>query len=159
MSRRCAICSHPQRLEIEREIIRGATRASVSRKYGMSTTAVYRHETKHIPQLLVKARDVATIASADILIAELKGLKDTAEEIMVQCKEDKNYRASLYAIQQLKGLIELTAKLCGELKTTHTSIVVNAEWITLKTVIFGVLEDFPDAKHALIEALRQSGAE
>ena len=159
MSRRCAICSHPQRMEIEREIIRGASRAEISRTYKMSTTAVYRHETNHKPQLLVKARDVATIASADVLIAELKGLKDTAEEIMLQCKEDKNYRAALYAIQQLKGLIELCAKLAGELKSTHVSITVNAEWISLKTVIFGVLEDFPDAKHALIEALRQSGAE
>lgn len=159
MSRRCAICSHPQRLEIERRIIQGASRAEISRTYGMSATAVNRHELNHIPQLLIKARDVATVASADVLIAELKGLKDTAEEIMLQCKEDKNYRAALYAIQQLKGLIELCAKLAGELKSTHTSIVINAEWISLKTMLFGVLEDYPEAKHAIVTALRERGAE
>ena len=156
MSRRCAICTHEQRVAIEEDIIRGRSRPQIGQQYGMSSTAVYRHENTHMVKTLAASKKALEVATGDVLVGKLTQLQERTEIILDKCERDKNYRAALYAIQQLKGLIELCAKLAGELKTgSRVSITVNSEWISLKTLIFETLREYPDAELALKEKLRE----
>ncbi len=55
MGRPCTICRHAKREEIEKLILDStAGYRNVARRYGISTTALFRHRREHLPGLLAK---------------------------------------------------------------------------------------------------------
>ncbi len=56
MPRRCSICDHPQRQEIDRELVSGSfSFRTVSDRNGVSKTALLRHKASHLPGSLTRA--------------------------------------------------------------------------------------------------------
>jgi hypothetical protein len=56
MPRRCTVCDHPQRHNIDEALVTGAPYRSVAKQFSLSESAVYRHKTEHVPAHLLKAR-------------------------------------------------------------------------------------------------------
>ena len=81
----------------------------------MSADSVFRHQRDHLPKLLVQAEGAKDIAQADDLLAQLKGLNEKARELAAKAEGAGDYRTALMAIRELTRLLELTAKLTGEL--------------------------------------------
>ena len=55
------------------------------------------------------------------------------------------------------NIVELLARLQGDLNEQSVNVVFNAKWVELRTVILLALEDFPEAKVKLSEVLTNVG--
>jgi hypothetical protein len=70
--KRCAICSHDRRCEIERDILQGVLYSSISLKYGIKEQCITDHKAaNHIKQDIIKRRgdDMAALLEECLAIS------------------------------------------------------------------------------------------
>ena len=60
------------------------------------------------------------------------------------------------AIGQARGVLELLARLAGELSDTTVDVVVSTEWVELRTLVVKTLEPWPEARRALAAVLAEA---
>ena len=54
-TKRCSICIHPRREEIDQALVSGATERTIVDQFDVSKSAVHRHKTAHLPISLTRA--------------------------------------------------------------------------------------------------------
>jgi len=154
LPRKCTICEHPQVDEINKLLLEGVSLRDIARQYSVSRAALHRHK-DHIPADLAKAREAKEVAQADNLLDQLKDLQRRTLAILQAAEQDNDHGMALKAIKEARGNLELLAKLLGELQERQViNILVAPEWVSLRAVILTALEPYPEAKHALAEALK-----
>ena len=154
MPRRCTVCDHPQRHGIDETLVTGAPYRSVAKRFGLSESAVYRHETEHLPSHLLKAREIEETARADDLLKQVRDLQTHALDILDRAEKVGELRTALAAIAQARGNLELLGKLAGELdERPVVNLNVSPEWLELRAVTVGALEPHPAAHGAVLRAL------
>ena len=114
MPRTCTVCVHPQLDEINRLIIGREPLRNIAKRVSLSTAALFRHA-KHIPAALARASEAATVARADGLLDQLRELTAEAQRIKQKAEKEGDYRAALAAVRELCRIVELIARLRGEL--------------------------------------------
>jgi transposase-like protein len=75
MPRQCTACDHPGRHSIDEALVSGAPYRSVAKRFGLSESAVHRHKIEHLPDHLLKAREVEEVARADDLLEQVRDLQ------------------------------------------------------------------------------------
>lgn len=151
----CKTCSHKKRLDIDRACVRGATNREIAENYGLSITGVDRHRKNCLTRQLLKANEIKEVAAADTLLGDIQTLKGRAESILDQAEGGKELDTALRAIREVRGCIELLAKVTGELQEGPTvNILVSAEWVSIQNNLLSALEPFPDARIAVAGALK-----
>src|SRR5215213_7081702 len=154
MPRRCTVCAHLQRQDIDELLVTGAPYRSVAKRFGLSESAVYRHKTEHLPAHLLKARKAEEVAQADDLLDQVRNLQAHVLDILERAEKAGDLRTALAAISQARGNLELLGKLAGELdERPVVNLNVSPEWLELRAVIVGALEPHPTAHRAIIRAL------
>ena len=154
MPRRCTICTHDKRNEIDQALVERQAFRAIARQYGVSKDALLRHHDDHLPAALVKAQAAAEAAQADALLAQVVDLRDKALDVLDTAQGSADLRVALGAIREARGCVELLAKLAGQLKDAPTvNILVSAEWQGLQAVILQALEPHVAARLAVAEAL------
>ena len=153
MSRKCFVCSHPKRHEIDKSLVKGKTLREITRSFGIDKSALYRHKQKHLPKQLLMVRESEELTRADNLWDQIEWLRAKALSISRKAEEREDYRAALAGIRELVRIVELTGKLRGDLSNQPVNIILSPQWIELRTKIVTTLEDFPDAKAKLAEVL------
>ncbi len=181
MPRVCLVCIHAERAAIDAAIVRGEPYRRVSALWGVSGDSAKRHKANHIPERLAEATQAEVVATADALVEDIQGLKhraiallDTAEtgvETVIRGRtEDRvekipDLRAAVSAIREIRGCIELFAKVEGRLKgdapavSITAALIASPEWIQTRWKILEALRPFPEARLAVVEALRPLAAE
>ena len=83
MPRKCSICLHPKRAEIERAMIDSEAYRSIALRFSASESAVYRHLKDHLPGVIAKgialASDGAAPPKSKRSAATAKGVKPPGE--------------------------------------------------------------------------------
>jgi hypothetical protein len=103
---------------------------------------------------LVKAQDAAEVAHADNLLEQVKSLQARALTILDKAEASGDLRTALSAIREARGNLELLAKLLGELQQEGTvNVIMSPEWLSIRSTIVTVLEPYPQARTAVLEAL------
>jgi len=115
MPRPCAICSSPHQQAIDQALVSGTPYRAVAKRFDASAPSMYRHQQAHLPVTLLKARDAHQIAHADNLLAQLQSLQQKALEILAMAEDKGDLRSALGALRELRGTVELTAKLTGQM--------------------------------------------
>jgi hypothetical protein len=155
MPNRCKACTHEKRLEIDRTCVRGKTNREIAEAYGLSVTGVDRHRKHCLTRQLLKASEIKEVAAADTLLGDIRSLKDRAVSILDQAESGKELDTALRAIREVRGCIELLAKVTGELQDGPTvNVLVSAEWVTIQNNVLNALEPYPDARIAVAGALK-----
>jgi hypothetical protein len=158
MPRRCTVCDHSERHSIDETLLTGAPYRSVAKRFGLSESAVYRHNTEHLPAHLLKAREVEEVARADDLLEQVRYLQAHALDILERAEKAGDLRTALAAISQARGNLELLGKLAGELdERPVVNLHVSPEWLELRGVIVGALEPYSEARGAILSALEGAG--
>lgn len=134
MPRKCLVCESQHLKKIDESLVDNVSNRIISNQFGISTAAVQRHKTNHLPKLLVKAKDAGEIVQATSLM-------DRVERIMVRCEtiaetatQAKDWLPAIAASRELRGCLELLGKLSGEIQTGTRIGIVNGGG---KTVVVG----------------------
>ena len=115
MSKPCTICSNHQHEATDQELVSGTPYRAVAKRFDASARSMYRHQQGHLPVTLLKAREAHQVAHADSLLAQLQSLQQKALEILAMAEEKGDLRSALGALRELRGTVELTAKLTGRM--------------------------------------------
>ena len=156
MPRKCTVCEHEKVEEINRLLLEGVSLRDLAGRYSVSKTALHRHKESHLPAELTKAREAREIAKADSLLDQVTELRDKALSILDKAEQAGDLRTALQGVREAKGCLELLARLQGELQEQATvNVLINPQWLSLRTVILQTLEPYPEARLRLAEALRE----
>ncbi len=148
MPRRCTVCDHPKRAEIDLACV-GSTVAfrNIGQQYELGFTSVFHHAKDHIPALLAEAREAEVVAEADTLLERVEGLGRKAEywhteavslveatKVTALDDDDEKPRGTFLdranairvgtqAVREIGRVLELLGKVTGELR--EREVVVN----------------------------------
>lgn len=155
MAQPCSICSHPRRDEIDRAIVRGEANRRIAPRYGVSEKSIRRHiKNGHVSEKIAKAEQAREIAQADNLLGEIVALQRRTVSIADQAEASGDLRVAVSALREVRANLELLARLAGELDDrASVNIVISAEWQALRVVIMQALEQHPEARMQVAEAL------
>lgn len=168
MGRYCTVCRRSDVSEIDRALLTGEPYRSIAALYGVSPTTLCRHK-NHIPEGLAMAQRATEVARADDLLAQVEALRQRTMQILDRAEQadhractaqdaDRARRTALKAIKEARGNLELLARLMGELQSgTQVNVLVSAEWVDLRTVILQAVEQYPEARRAIAEAISHVG--
>jgi len=111
-----------------------------------------------LPEILAKSKDlreeVQSIQGTDTL-TEVRALKTRAMEILDQAQEAGDLKTALIGIREARGCLETCLKAEGQIDDRpQINITLNADWIELRTLIINALDPYPEAKEAMVLAIR-----
>jgi len=156
MPRKCTICEHEKVEEINRLLLKGVSLRNIAKQYSVSAASLHRHKDGHLPAKLVKAQEAQEVTKADSLLDQVIELRDKALSILDKAEQAGDLRTALQGVREAKGCLELLARLQGELQEQATvNILINPQWLSLRTVILEALDRYPEARQAVARALRE----
>ena len=167
MGRKSKIEAHPQSDEIIRRLASGEKNPEIVRDFPeiKDDDLDYYRENK-LPVKLSKSKDLKALAdeieSADVhkgdtYLQLVIGLQKKALDALEQQNAKEDPKSWAMVSREARGYVELMGKALDRIRDAppaQITIVNNPEWISLRTVIIQALDDFPDAKGAVINAIR-----
>lgn len=160
MPRKCTICIHEQREAIEADLLKGGSYRDVAKQWQVSYSALHRHSQTCIPRAVAAAKqqgESLSAAAGDDLLSKVAELESKAKNIGKQAEDKGDLKTALAAIRELTRIIELQARLAGEIKEQTINVLVTSpDWLAMRTLIMQALEQHPTAKRAVAIALTQA---
>lgn len=158
MVRTCTVCAHKDVDEINKRLISGEPYRSIAKQFRISDSAVFRHKESHIPEVLLKSAEIKEVTSADNLMAELMTARDRTYSLLDKAEaaaDTKLYGAPVAYLREIREQLKLMAELEGKLATQPQITIINSpEWVELRTVIIQALDGYPEAREAVVHAIR-----
>jgi hypothetical protein len=157
MPHTCTVCVHPSRDAIDQALVSGETLRDIAQRCALSTHALFRHHRNHVPKSLSYAQAVHDVSRADALFTKVAALETDAKRLQGLAEDAGDIKTALQAVRELVRIIELQARLIGELDDSPTvNVLVLPEWTALRARILHSLLPFPDARAALADILIES---
>jgi hypothetical protein len=154
----CSICKHSMVEEINSKIASQEKLADISRKFAVSEDALSRHKDKCIITALSATPNTKDVINGDNLLAQLQEARSKAIKLLdmaIAAGDTKVYGPPSSYLSEIRQQIKLWAELEGRLAAQpQITIINNPEWIELRTVIILALDNYPDAKTAVVNAIR-----
>lgn len=156
MPRPCTVCSHPKREEIDKALLENvAGLRVVAKRFEVSLTAMWRHQTKHLPVTL--ARGFAAVGAAPprpvkppkpaapALSSEDAQAKRIAEHaVAVEAKQERH---AIDTVQQLRAINVACLEVLREARASGKSMMLLqavdriARQIELQAKLLGQIQD------------------
>jgi len=155
MARPCSVCTHPERDEIDKLLIRGEPYRTIAKQFRISESAVFRHKASHIAADLRDVREVMVAAReealAQIKTEELETLADVKEEIITEAKGGisarleacRDYFGQLKVLRERAALALETAEGAEDIKTALQAIKELREMVRLWAELEGRIASQP----------------
>jgi hypothetical protein len=124
MPRTCAVCGRTERDEIDQALLAGEPLRNIAKRVSLSVASLFRHKA-HLSETLKKSREAAEVSRADSLIDQLERLKEDARRIQEKAEAAKDFRGALAGVRELTRLVELAARLSGELNERPETKILN----------------------------------
>ncbi len=179
MGRRCTICEHPQRQEIDKALLSGLSFRKIGKRFDINPSAAYRHRQTHVVDLIARVQKPLNreeLARAEKLaeqqqetqagelryaidvVQQLKAINAACLEVLKQARSDRKYSLSLRAVDRIVRQIELQAKLLGQIQDGPTvNVAVLPEWHGIRRLVADALQPYPEARVAVVRALQNAG--
>src|SRR5436309_1514458 len=132
LARTCTICHHHRRDAMDKSLLRGEQLKAVARRYGVSDDALGRHR-KHMQLVIAKAAAKAEqkdLAYGSALLGEIARIRADAERLQVEAERRQDVRSALRAIHERLAVVELEAKLSGQIDTSPKNVTINLQAIS-----------------------------
>ncbi len=93
-------------------------------------------------------------------VQQIKAINSASLEVLREAREKKQYAVVLRAVDRVARQIELDVRVHGKLEELPEGFSVTSlpEWTQLRATILRALKPFPEARQAVVEALRGAGA-
>ena len=166
--RNCQVCECKDRYRIEFALARRVSVKVLARRYNVHADSIYRHRRHHVPanvmQDLRKKADMPEQELEKLRIEESGGL---LEHLVVQraklyqlidsCEDLGDFPHAIAAHTRVTANLELTGKLLDVFAShapIHQNITISADYLRLRQLMLAALKPFPEARRAIVEALR-----
>jgi len=153
MARRCTVCDHPQREEIDRQLVCGGSYRKIADQFSLSFGSISRHKDGHIPAALVKAHDADEVAQGDTLLDQVRALQVESQTILAEARAAGDLKTALLGIGKALNCLELLFKVSGQLQdqqsvtvSVNMDIYHSPEWVRVGRMLAEVLNDYPDLR-------------
>jgi len=170
----CQVCGHAQRHLIEVALVHHLPVRVLAKRFSLNKDCVFRHRRHHMsPQL--KAAILVAQRPSDIdleqlqrsesegLIANLVAQRARLQLLSEAAFEQGEINAATTIERAITHSLELTSKLLGMIVQHHevrsTSILVSPDYLRLRHAIINALRPFPEATHAVGNALHKLESE
>lgn len=159
MSRVCTICTHKDREEIDRRLIRGNSIAGIARYFAVSEDALGRHFENHVPDSLMASPSAQEMARADVLLDDLKSIRTRTEDLLRKADAAGEIRSLPGFLRELREQIKLMAELEGRLASQpqitlqQLNIYQSPEWLAVGQVLNRVLSPYPEIRSVIAAEL------
>jgi len=161
MPRRCTVCAHPERAEIDRTLATGNVPFSrIASRYGVHEAAIRRHSADHLPAVMAEAAQAELVAHGASLLDQVTSLHRRALGLLQRAEVAGDFRAAMAGIREARGCIELLARLEGQLRDREAAtvnVLVAPDYLRLRGAILAALHEHPEAAQKVASAL--AGAE
>lgn len=169
MPRNCTVCEHESRESIDVDLAAREPLRVVSERYGVNSSALWRHSTNHLSQstadhvLALKDDAQALLDSGltknhEVINSMLAQTVATAKSIQDRAILEGNDRTALAALKEVRSSLEVihkfTVKQVGE--SADTEILEDLKSLTL--ALRRVLPDHRAAARDLVADLKMQGA-
>jgi len=124
MPRTCTVCGSADRADVDRALLAGEPLRNIAERVSLSVTSLFRHKS-HLSETLKESHKAAEVSRADSLVDQLKQLTEDARRIQKKAEAANDYRSALAAVRELTRLVELAARLTGELNDRPEMKVLN----------------------------------
>ena len=157
--RPCSTCSHEDRNEIDRQLLKpNVTMSEISRIYGIHPRNLCRHRQLHLSALLktVAAQQVVDgeVARGGSLLDQVGALGQRAMAILLKAENATQHDIAIKAIREARGCLELQAKLDGQIaEGGTTNVFISPTWVTVQTNLIAALLPYPEAREAVLKVL------
>lgn len=121
MPRTCTVCSHFEHAQIDESVLCGEPLRKIAERFSLSVTSLFRHKA-HVSETLRKSRQGEEVLHAESLVDQLNQLTRDARRIQNKAEVQKDYRAALAGVRELTRLVELAAKVTGDLAGQQVNV-------------------------------------
>jgi transposase-like protein len=151
----CTICTHEDRKEIDRALVRGESMRALAARYGtVGRMSLQRHRKEHLPELLAKGYEAERMGEADELLMDVRQLQQRTLLMLQEAERAGDLRTALGAVREARHNLALLAEMRGELdRRPVINIITHPEYVAARTLIVQALEPYPQAKEAVARAL------
>ncbi len=159
VSRKCTICTHPQRAEIDRELAEGRSIRDIARRYSVSRPSLHRHRT-HVQDAVQRAVEAKAVQVGVSVLDRIRELNREARSLLEEARSTGRYAAAVQAIRAATRLLELEAKLLGELdERPHVNVQMGMAVMVPKGVLEAIYRAVLDAPEEVRERVALALAE
>ncbi|UZX16545.1 hypothetical protein KQ693_05815 [Thermus sp. PS18] len=105
--------------------------------------------------------EAQAVEQGKTVLERIMELNRQAREVLEEARARGRYTAAVQAIGAATRLLELEARLLGELDESpkvQVALVASPEWARLKALVLEALAPYPEARAALVERLEEAGA-
>ncbi len=110
----CSICRNRRRREVDRALVKGSSLREIARRFNVSRDAVFRHK-RHALGSIAKARQKAEVKRGASLEERLTDLAAKAQNIAAKAERGGDLRTALVGLRELTRLLELEARITGQI--------------------------------------------
>jgi hypothetical protein len=127
MARLCTVCMHPQRAEIDRALVKGATERVIMKDFGLSKGSVHRHKLTCAGLAPVATKEkreaqkevsrgtaaLALLPTRDDLSSRYQTLGDRIDEIVAKAEKAGSLAVAVQGLNSLRQNWDSLSKLAG----------------------------------------------
>jgi transposase-like protein len=170
---RCQLCLHSERARAELLLAGRASIKAVARKIGLHSDAVRRHWLQHVTPERRAALAVGPVQQmslraqlseeAESVIDHYRAVRAGLYQLYTSAVEAGDRNGGALVAGRLLTCLDSMARLTGQLATSPlvqntTNIFLHPAVTRVEAIIVGALADYPDARAAVIRALRAAEA-
>lgn len=155
----CSICKREDVEKINHDLFSGRyTQQLIAEKYHVTPSTLCRHKA-HTKTQLIQAGE-AEESDQMTVMQRVAELDNRAEKLYQACLKKGDNLNAIRAIKEMRELVSLAARLNGELNQNviHQHLHISPEWAVLRAAILQALEPYPEARAALLDALKAKNA-
>ena len=158
MGRKSKIEAHPQRNIIITRLASGEEYSDIVRDIpDLTWDDLDYYKQNKLPEIISKSPDLKAEAEGirgNDTLAEVRDLKVRAMTILEAAQDSGDLKAALLAIREARSCLELCMKAEGLVDDRpQINILLNPQWVTLRTTIIKALENHPAAREAVLDAI------
>jgi hypothetical protein len=157
MPKPCTICEDPRRDEFDRRARIEDNIAKIAQDFALSYDALYRHvKANHHIREVTAIPTSAELATSEDIYREIENWHTEAKDLQRTAKDNGDIKLALLGLEKALKCLELMLKIHGQLpEGPQITIINNPEWVELRTLIIGALDPYPEAKGAVVDAIRK----
>ena len=112
----CQICSHSERLQIDRDILGGKALSKIALEYGLSSSSLARHRARHLSRQLLKSHEAREALDTQRLLDDVEDMRSRIIEILDKCRSKGWYNSELKGIAEWRNTLAFVTSLALDLR-------------------------------------------